>query len=210
MRPMHSIKGQGLRAFVKAIAPQYTPASSATLRKFMDAMYEERAKQLKACFDPLRDDKLNEATRGVTVCLITDAWGARNNKSYNATLATTLDDNFEQQLICLDMTEYEKPHHTAAVVQGMLESTLSEARFNIPIASLSYTVHDAGSNINRGTKGWDGVGSTCPSFQPTHPPVPLHHTTPPQLCPTPALRPPPAWRTRSSGRSSTPSTRATS
>lgn len=189
MRPLHSIKGAGLRAFLKACVPQYRPPSSATIRNYMGAMYEARMEQLKTILAPLRADGLGTTTRGLTASLITDGWGARNGKSFNATLLTTLNDDFEQELYCLDMREYEKAHHTAAVVKGMLEDTLSDRSFHIPPSSIFRAVHDAGSNISKGTCVDDRMDSRCRFNHPTDShclDLPSIPTTQRQLCPTPA------------------------
>jgi hypothetical protein len=149
MRPINFVKNEGVRAFFEAIVPHYRLPSRATVKKYLAEMYKQGVLKIKMALAPLRAEP-PPAARGLSVCLITDAWGARNGKSYNAVLATSLDDDFNHQLHCLNLSEFDKSHHTAEVLAGMLKDTLSYGNYNVPVTSIFRTVHDAGSNINKG------------------------------------------------------------
>jgi len=109
----------------------------------MGAMFGKAKALVKGFLAPLTSDAAGGAASGLTACLVTDAWVARNGRSYNGTLATTLDDDFRARLICLEMAECQKKH-TAAVITKTMED------FNIPAASVFRIVHDAGSNVKKG------------------------------------------------------------
>lgn len=149
MRPISWVKGPGARDMLNALSPRYSPMATATVRKYMAAMFKARRHQIKTALAPLRSDK-PPAARGLSACLITDDWGARNGKSFNAVLATTLDDDFVQEQHCLSLTEFESAHHTAEVLTTKLTETLSFGEYNLPVSAIFRTVHDAGSNIKKG------------------------------------------------------------
>jgi len=69
----------------------------------------------------------------LTACLVTDGWATRNGRSYIGTFAATLDDEFRVRIICLDMTECQKKHHTAAEITGLLAKTVEDFD-NLPAA----------------------------------------------------------------------------
>ena len=195
----------GFREALSILAPQYSMPSRATVRKYLAAMYEAGFKMVKAALAPLREEGTKPAARGLSACLITDAWGARNGKSYNAVLATTLDDDFNSQLLCLKLSEFEKAHHTAEVLADMLKDTLSYTDYNVDARSIFRTVHDAGSNINKGSYWWVVDGSVGGHQHTSTLSLNHTHARAQQPSPMPASTPPAARRTRSSAPSSTPS-----
>jgi len=148
LRPFNAVDDEGFKDFVSAIALQYKLPTTRTVCKYMGAIFGKGKALAKGFLAPLTSNAAGGAASGLTACLVTNAWAARNGKSYNGTLATTLDDDFRARLICLDMAECQKKHHTAAVITDLLAKTMED--FNIPAASVFRTVHDAGSNVKKG------------------------------------------------------------
>lgn len=148
LRPFNLVNDQGFKDFMSAIAPQYKLPTTRTISKYMGAMFVKAKGDVKGFLAPLASDEGGGAECGLTICLQTDAWAARNGRSYNGTLANTLDDDFRPRLICLDMVECQKKHHTAPVITGLLTKTMQDNE--IPPFSVFRTVHDSGSNVKKG------------------------------------------------------------
>lgn len=82
MRPFNIVNNPGFRAFVKVLQPGYVLPTPKTTHKYLDAMYDQRKGEFKAMFAPLSLDTAGTAAAGITACLVTDAWGSRNGRSY--------------------------------------------------------------------------------------------------------------------------------
>ena len=146
LRPLDSLCGEGLKAWVEAMAPRYSlPSSNYVLYNVMWPMYHETKSYIKSVL-----------LGSESIALTTDGWSSAAHQSYISLTAHIINSEFELKSFLLS-TEHMTVSHTGENLLSHLENLLKEwGIVNKKIFWVTDNASDIKKAVNLG--GYDWVG----------------------------------------------------
>lgn len=152
--PISVVEGQGFKALMEYIEPNYTVPSRKTITSRLRTIHDRCKSNVQEKLDKLE-----------SISITTDCWTSLANDSYMTVTAHAIDSEWNKMSLVLDTAELEE-RHTAVNLATAMNNVTSSWKITDKVTSI---VHDNASNVARIAEFCDSeaedVGCTAHKLQ---------------------------------------------
>ena len=134
MQPVSVVEDIGFRKLIQYLEPRYPMVTRKYLaNNVLPELYEKQCTAIRS-----------ELRKVEHICFTIDFWTSLSNQDYMSLTAHFIDDNFNLQEFCLEVTPFSEISHTAANILEFLKDTLAKWDVADKVQAI---VHDSAANM---------------------------------------------------------------